>query len=101
MAIGNVIQKNGVVYVYKENGNMGVQINVSGEPGSGLTGFTSNTFNIQQGSSVYTYNENGSVIGSHYVGASARSNNSSGGGSFISQIFGVFLLGAVYWYFFL
>lgn len=108
MAIGNVIEKRGVVYVYRPDGSMGVQINVSNLPGSGLKGYTSNTFNIQQGGSIYTYNESGQVIGSHYVGNSAlpssnrsRKGSSGGSGDFFQSVFGLIALVIAYWYFFL
>lgn len=101
MAIGNVIEKNGIVYTFKPDGSHGVEIKVSSLPGSGLKGYTSDTFNIQQGGSIYTYNETGQVIGSLYVGSAfptvkqSEHKNAGGWVSFIFQAI-IFCLLAYY-----
>lgn len=66
--ITNVIQKGKNVIVYV-NGSQRAQINVSSTPGSGLQNWNSNTFSVQQGSSIITYDETGNQIDQTYTGA--------------------------------
>jgi phage pi2 protein 07 len=58
MAIGNVIEKGGFVYVYDEDGH---QLCAKGiGDGSGeLVGYTSKNFSIKKGGFIYTYDEKG------------------------------------------
>lgn len=66
--ITNVIQKGKNVIVYV-NGSQRAQINVSSTPGSGLQNWNSDTFSVQQGSSIITYDETGNQIDQTYTGA--------------------------------
>ena len=63
MAIGNVIEKHRVAYVYDERGRQIASIALQGnQPDDGLKGYTSSTVNIQRGNTIYTYNEHGRTI---------------------------------------
>ena len=68
MAIGNVIQKHRVAYVYDENGRQTASIALPGnQPDDGLKGYTSSTVNVQRGHAIYTYDEHGRQIASRGI----------------------------------
>ena len=64
MAIGNVIQRGSVVYIYDEKNSQIASISAGSGPNDGLEGYTSSTVNIRRGWSIYTYNEKGLQISS-------------------------------------
>lgn len=66
--ITNVVQKKKQIFVYIDGVQMS-QTTVSSYPGSGLKNWNSNTFSVQQGSSLMTYNERGQVIDQNYTGS--------------------------------
>ena len=64
MAIGNVVERSGYVYVYDEAGRQraAIPINYS-EPDSGLKGYTGSTVNVQRGSYIYSFDARGNKVG--------------------------------------
>jgi hypothetical protein len=63
MSISNVVQRGSVIYVYGERNQVLFMKSASNRPGDGVKGYTSGSVSIQSGSSIYTYDEHGSVIG--------------------------------------
>ena len=66
MAITNVIERNGQIFVYVDNTNRWNKSIPRGD-GNGLKGYTGSTVNIQVNRVITTYNEKGSPISSHMV----------------------------------
>lgn len=63
MAIGNVVQRDDVVYVYNEK-NHQIFIQPAGTmPGDGLKGYTAGSVNIKRGNIIYSYNKKGQMTG--------------------------------------
>jgi len=60
MAIGNVIQRGGVISVFDTTGRQIAVIGVGAE--GELKGYTSTTINVKRGNSIYTYNEKGTIV---------------------------------------
>jgi len=63
MAIGNVIPRQGYIYVYNERNQQLFFISGGDQPNNGLRGYTSGTVNIQRQGYIYSYNEKGNQIG--------------------------------------
>jgi len=63
MAIGNAVQRGGMVYVYNEKNSQIACLPAGSGPNDGLKGYTGSSVNIQRGRIIYTYNEKGSQIG--------------------------------------
>lgn len=59
MAIGNVVQRGSLVYVYDEKGRQLFSKPTGTGPADGLKGYTSTTVNIRHGSYIYTFDEKG------------------------------------------
>ncbi len=65
MAIGSVIQKGSMVFVYDEKGRVLCTIPAGNiDKGDGLTGYTSGTLSIRKGNMVMTYDEKGRLVSS-------------------------------------
>ncbi len=59
MAIGNAVQRGGLVYVYDEKGRQLSALSAGSGPNDGLKGYTGATVSIRRGSLIYTYDEKG------------------------------------------
>ena len=103
MTIANVIQKGKNVYIYNDRGVEQAILRVGSLPGSGLTGWTSSTVSIQQGVTIYTYNENGGVVGNGiHVGNNSDSEFPAVSGDFsFFRFFIAIILAVIFynWYF--
>jgi hypothetical protein len=62
MAIGNVIERGQLIYVYDEKGRQLFTKSGGSGPNDGLQGYISSTVNIRIGSLVYTYDERGRQV---------------------------------------
>lgn len=62
MAIGNVVERGGFVYVYDEKGHQLSAIAAGGKPPDGLTGYTASRVNIRRSGFIYSYDERGHVV---------------------------------------
>lgn len=58
MAIGNAVQKGGMVYIYDEKGRQTGCVSA----GDGMTGYTSGSVNVKKGGMIYGYNDKGRQI---------------------------------------
>lgn len=73
MAIGSARQRGTLVYLYDYDGRQITSIAAPGRwPGDGLKSHTETTVTIQKGTLLYTYNEQG-----HLIGAPSRLNTIS------------------------
>ena len=59
MAISNVVERNGFVYIYDDAGNNTGTVGVGSGPDDGLKGYTSSSVNVRSGSWIYSYDERG------------------------------------------
>lgn len=59
MAIGNAVQRSGLVYVYDEKGRQLSALSAGSGPNDGLKGYTGATVSIRRGSLIYTYDDKG------------------------------------------
>lgn len=66
MAIGNVVEDGGYIYVFDQNGNRTAAFGSPGHqyPDDGLKNFTSTTITIKSGSYLFLYDEQGNRTGS-------------------------------------
>lgn len=60
MAIGNVVERIGTIFIYDERGLITASIGA----GDGLKGYTSSTVTIQRGNQIFTYDEQGRLVSS-------------------------------------
>ncbi|KAA0914288.1 hypothetical protein [Psychrobacter sp. ANT_WB68] len=106
--ITNVIQKGSNIYIYNERGVVQAQIGLGMGERSGLKGFTAHSVSVQQGDTIWNYDEHGSLYGHGvYVGdgglssSNFSSNSSSEGGSIWVRLIGIIGFIAAYYFFFL
>ena len=62
MAIGNVLEKGNLIYVYDEKDKQLFAKPFNSKNGDKLMGYTNSTVNIKKGNLVYTYDEKGKQI---------------------------------------
>lgn len=103
--ISNVIQKGKNIYIYNEKGVMQAQIRLGIGERSGLKGYTSHSVSIQQGDTIWNYDEHGNLYGEGiYAGgggvSSSSSSSSSEGASGWSILIGVIGAIAMYYFYF-
>lgn len=63
MSIGNVIQRDTLIFVYNEKGQQLFIQNAGHGPNDGLKGYTSHNVNIQRDGLIFSYNDKGQQIG--------------------------------------
>ncbi|MDR2056011.1 MAG: hypothetical protein LBQ10_09130 [Desulfovibrio sp.] len=61
-AIGNVVQRGNVIFVYDEKGKQLFTKPAGSGKDDGLKGYTSGTVNIRRGSVIYTYDDKGRQV---------------------------------------
>jgi hypothetical protein len=66
--IGNVVQKDSLIYIYDEKGRRIAQLMRGSGPDDGLKGYTSTTVNVKRGTCIYMYNEKGQQVGMVFAG---------------------------------
>ena len=64
MAIGNVVQRGAIIYIYDENNRQINSVPAGNGPNDGLKGYTSTRINVQRGAIIYSYDEQGRQVGS-------------------------------------
>ena len=64
MAIGNVVQRGAIIYIYDENNRQINYVPAGNGPNDGLKGYTSTRINVQRGAIIYSYDEHGRQVGS-------------------------------------
>ncbi|WP_262966439.1 hypothetical protein [Methylobacter psychrophilus] len=64
MAIGNVVQRGAIIYIYDESNRQINSVSAGNGLNDGLKGYTSTRINVQRGAIIYSYNEHGQQVGS-------------------------------------
>ena len=67
MAISVAVQSGSIVSVYDEKNSRRFTLSTGTDPKDGLVGYTADTVSVRRDNTIYTYNANGSRIGSHTV----------------------------------